>query len=385
MQQHVYVRHSHVVAEYGRLVAIEPVEIQLYEEGAVVQTELMVVGVPVVLGEAVYHMNFFVVPKGSFEYIAGNAFAATFDVCPRVSKGYATIAIKQQYLHAYGVMPHTPWWSYSGLYWFVRSSLSTYVKKVWENQHVIWLKLELPCGDPWFIAAVYLPPQGSVQWPTPRHREDAFDLLKEQVLQYQHKGHVYVVGDFNPHVGANNAVADAAAEILDAVNEVANACYTRVTQIIGREIPSRASMDLKRIGAGGRFLLKLCQEADCVVLNGRTVGDEVGAFTHHKLGRDGRLLSQSVFDYGLCNRDAFVSVKSFKVRGFDPVLSDHCMLCCELDLPRQQDAVSNENPPLVFPHLFLLRGWTLLKHYKMQRCKRNFRKYMRCLRMGSKI
>jgi len=116
-------RDREKLLRYGRLVAIEPVEIQLYEEGAVVQTELMVVG------EAVYPMNFFVVPKGSFEYIAGNAFAATFDVCPRVSKGYATIAIKQQYLHAYGVMPHRPWWSSKyGNAWVATQKLPLYWK-----------------------------------------------------------------------------------------------------------------------------------------------------------------------------------------------------------------------------------------------------------------
>ena len=49
--------------------------------------------------------------KGSFEYIAGNASAATFDVYPGVRKGYATITIKPKYLHANGVMPHRPWWS----------------------------------------------------------------------------------------------------------------------------------------------------------------------------------------------------------------------------------------------------------------------------------
>ena len=70
-----------------------------------------------------------VVPKGSFEYIAGNAFAATFDVCPRVSKGYATIAIKQRYLHAYGVMPHRPWWSYKyGNAWVATQKLPLYWK-----------------------------------------------------------------------------------------------------------------------------------------------------------------------------------------------------------------------------------------------------------------
>lgn len=236
-----------------------------------------------------------------------------------------------------------------GLYWFVRSSLSTYVKKVWENQHIIWLKLETPCGDPWYLAAVYLPPQGSVQWLTPQHREDAFETLKEQVLQYQYKGHVYVVGDFNAHVGVDNAVADAAAEILEAVNEVANAGSTRVTQVAGREVPSRTSMDQKQVDAGGRFLLKLCQEADCVVLNGRATGDETGAFTYHKVGKAGRILSQSVLDYGLCNRDAFGHVSSFKVLGFDPTLSDHCMVRCELVVPAQENTGSSGSPTLCFP------------------------------------
>ena len=92
-----------------------------------------------------------------------------------------------------------------------------------------------------------------------------------------------------------------------------------------------------------RFLLiKLCQESDCVILNGRTAGDESGAFTRYKLSKKGEILSQAVLDYGICNRDAFSWVKSFEVLAFDPILSDHCMVCSELLLPQQEPAGSSE-------------------------------------------
>ena len=80
-----------------------------------------------VLGGALF--CFSVVPKCSFEYFTGNVFAGIIDVCSRVSKGAATIAIKLQYLHANGVMPHRPWWSNKyGHLWVATQKLPLYWK-----------------------------------------------------------------------------------------------------------------------------------------------------------------------------------------------------------------------------------------------------------------
>ena len=50
-----------------------------------------------------------------------------------------------------------------GLFWYVRSSLSTYVRKVAEGSHVLWVQVDLPQGTPWYVVAVYLPPASSQQ------------------------------------------------------------------------------------------------------------------------------------------------------------------------------------------------------------------------------
>ena len=214
-----------------------------------------------------------------------------------------------------------------GLYWYVRSSLSTYVKKIREDKFAVWLKLELPKGNTWYMAAIYLPPQGSVQWPSAQHRTDAFSGLQEQIVEYEELGHVYVVGDFNAHCGDQAGVIQADAEdILDATSEVGGVCWQQYARRQGMEIPSRSTLDTKPVDRGGRLLMKLCTESGCVLLNGRTPGDEAGALTHFKLSRTGEVLSQSVLDYGLCTRAAFPLVQHFRVLDWDPVLSDHCVL-----------------------------------------------------------
>lgn len=236
-----------------------------------------------------------------------------------------------------------------GLYWFVASTLSTYVRKVSESTFTVWVKLELPQGTPWYLAAVYLPPQGSGQWASAHHRSQAFTRLQEQMVEYEQQGSVYVAGDFNAHCGSEDGASEAAEDILDAANEVGGVRWQQYAMRQGVEIPSRCSKDTKRVDRGGKLLLQLCGEIGGVLLNGRTPGDKAGDLTHFKCSKDGNVLSQSVLDYGLCTRTSFSYVQSFQVMDWDPVLSDHCMLKVVLLVQGEHGPGEEQGPAPAFP------------------------------------
>ena len=61
----------------------------------------------------------------------------------------------------------------------------------------------------------------------------------------------------------------------------------------------------------GRLLVQLCHQAGCVILNGRTHGDQLGRCTW--LPPPARCQQQSVLDYGVASIGLYAAVRSFVV------------------------------------------------------------------------
>ena len=95
--------------------------------------------------------------------------------------------------------------------------------------------------------------------------EDHFLSMGEVVGNFQEKGNVVVMGDFNARVGLGADIDDS--EIGDGPLSQPNSTGPN------QSIPLRCSMDTARPNRLGVELLQLCVVTGLIILNGRTEGD----------------------------------------------------------------------------------------------------------------
>ena len=115
-----------------------------------------------------------------------------------------------------------------------------------------------------------------------------------------------IMGDFNGRVG----------DLDDRYNEYMLLCQTIPTPKPDIDIPIRKSCD-SVVNSHGNKIVQLCHTMDFVILNGRTVGDIIGNFTHHNNNN-----GLSTIDYGLCIPTFYGCVENFVVLPLTE-LSDH--------------------------------------------------------------
>ncbi|CAC5361372.1 unnamed protein product [Mytilus coruscus] len=78
------------------------------------------------------------------------------------------------------------------------------------------------------------------------------------------------------------------------------------------------------INTRGRQLLSLCISSSLRILNGRTMGDLMGAYTGFQP------LGSSVVDYFLASEELLPNFTYFHTHNFLPDFSDHCQISCML-------------------------------------------------------
>ena len=185
----------------------------------------------------------------------------------------------------------------------------------------LWLRLKAACGlQDLFLCLAYVAPQSSVLYannPSATTGPDLFESLTADVAEAQALGgSVLLAGDLNARTAqlvdyhrTDPALQNLLPEHLDSLPDV---------------VPHRRSQDAKT-NAWGKLLLELCQQADILVLNGRTPGDLSGNYTCVQPK------GSSVVDYFVASATLLPRVTSLEVLPAHPD-TDHNALCLTLDL-----------------------------------------------------
>lgn len=253
-----------------------------------------------------------------------------------------------------------------GLAVMVATSKCGWAKVEREGRFWVWVRWRSP-GTPGpgiMVAVVYFPHSKSQQWQSrPAGGEvdtaaTAFHELAVEIQGYHAAGaSVMVMGDFNAHTKGLN----------DAPNSLQCEWYTPGAGLVGNvpDICARQNEDQHASDALGSLLTSMCVHSHCVILNGRTPGDQHGACTRVSNcegdgggERDGlgegakrhiggsssyRPTQPSTLDYGLCSIPLMSSVKQLVVLPGTRAVSDHKPLLCCVDLPDPHPPTGGES------------------------------------------
>jgi hypothetical protein len=110
--------------------------------------------------------------------------------------------------------------------------------------------------------------------------------------------------------------------------------FQTISNRVQNSLPPRASEYAKGgQNFSGRALMELCDTADLAIVNGRTLGDANGSYTHHSAttGKD-NLGGHSLVDYFVADRKMFQDcIKNLGVSNI-VINSDHSYLLLEIEL-----------------------------------------------------
>ena len=191
------------------------------------------------------------------------------------------------------------------------------------NKHFIWIKLNSDFFDleeDIFVCGLYIPPSNSEYF---KNQDiDLFDQLKSDLVKYNSKGQIIIIGDLNARLGSsqeNFSYVNDNPDDLSYVDDIDS-------------LPVRCLIDTKS-NQSGRKLIKLLNECSLISLNGRKIGDTSGKLTCHQYN------GSSTVDLSIVSWDLYEKVQFFKV--LDPVwFSDHCPVKMSLTIGHSVD----ENP-----------------------------------------
>lgn len=182
-------------------------------------------------------------------------------------------------------------------------------------------------STPLHIFATYIP------FPTSQPVHSAaqhFQHLTRLISAVRSSTRVIILGDLNSRIAATHSNADTDYD----ANTPASALWPDSPLL--QSIPPRHSAET--IGAtnmNAKKLLKMCQQLDLVILNGR--GHNSGSLTHPSSSTDRASLTSipggSVIDYGISTPYLF-SQLHLTVHEYLPGVSDHCLLSLTLQLDR---------------------------------------------------
>ena len=172
-----------------------------------------------------------------------------------------------------------------------------------------WIKLSKDFFDlnyDIFMCVVYVSPVNS---PFSKQREDIFELIENDIAQYSERGKCVLIGDFN-------ARTSHCADFIE--NDYS---FLELPNIHDPDIPvKRSNLDQHKCDEHGTKLLNLCKASGLRIVNGRTVGDQLGYFTCYSSRG-----SPSVIDYALAHYTLLESINFFHVSDLT-VHSIHCLL-----------------------------------------------------------
>ena len=191
---------------------------------------------------------------------------------------------------------------------FIKDHLTNKVTPVQtDREYSIWVKIkkELFRGqDDVFLSCLYMNP----------HKNNAddskkFQVLQDEVMQFQQKGLIIFTGDLNARTGKTiDYILPDRHNFLDEDEESEHQLF-----------PERNSEDAKTDNRGEE-LLELCKSLNLVILNGRKPGDMFGKVTSIQPN------GCSVVDYVISDFEIFGSISMLKVGKYSPWLLDHCAL-----------------------------------------------------------
>lgn len=137
---------------------------------------------------------------------------------------------------------------------------------------------------PVFIAFCYLPHKNSAVHKRNERSgtesvDEHFAMLDSDIMRFSAEGDVVLMGDFNARIG--NEIESTDDGELEGMNLSGVAVPTPILQFsrLMNTLGKRASRDKSSPNALGRRVLNLCANHQLMVLNGRLLGDEHGAFT----------------------------------------------------------------------------------------------------------
>ena len=193
---------------------------------------------------------------------------------------------------------------------------------------LIWLKLDkmyFNLKEDAYICGVYVWCEDSPAYNV--CDTDLFELLQTDIYEYDSKGKIFIVGDWNARIGNQNDFI-----VFDDIN------ITCDSDGYEPDVPlCRASFD-KRCNAWGYNLLDLCKATGFRVVNGRLNNDR-GNYTY--ISSHGA----STIDYLLTKECYFSDIHCFQVHDFNE-WSDHSPVAFKLtynDLVNSQSNSNNEH------------------------------------------
>ena len=211
-----------------------------------------------------------------------------------------------------------------GIAVFAKENISELFKLVkTENKDVIWVRMKKEkTGEDRdvYIGTCYLNPSAGVD------SDRKIAKLTEDIIYFQNKGDVMVVGDFNAKTGNldDTISPDKTDELFDLVLD---------------EPPPKRNSEDDAVNPRGNDLLDMCRSLDLNIINGRKTGDLFGKYTCLKWN------GNSLVDYLITSSSVFKKISVFEVGEFLPWLSDHCPLyfTTEISNPVPIDTQGPEN------------------------------------------
>ena len=143
---------------------------------------------------------------------------------------------------------------------------------------------------------------------------DLFDVVQNDVYEFENKGSVYLIGDLNSRVGFRNNYI-----VCDSVND-----HMDSDEYVPDVPLARDSWD-KTCNTFGLKLLDLCKSTCFRIVKGR-LGHEFGNGVFTFASQQGA----SVIDYVLARECDFANINMFSVQDFSG-FSDHCPISFSLN------------------------------------------------------
>ena len=184
------------------------------------------------------------------------------------------------------------------------------------SDDIMWVKLNckaLGGNHDVIVGILYISPSNSNR--TKNMTEPVWDILEEELMQFNNNEQILLTGDFNAHTGSLPDYI---------VNDDELFCPVPDQYMVDSEMYPRMNCD-KKICMYGKRLLEVCQKARLRIINGRKIGDSTGNLTCHKYN------GSSTVDYFIADVNLFSHVRYMRVHDWTPCLSDHCPVSICLD------------------------------------------------------
>lgn len=195
----------------------------------------------------------------------------------------------------------------------IKKSIDSFIETLpSKSPCILWCKLSKQsfgvCNDI-YLATVYIPPLNCQC----KNGEDILSILEEEILKYQQKGDIMLMGDLNARTSTLNDFID---------NDSENVGTKIDNYVIDTAFPKRNNSDIS-VNKQGERILDLCISHGLRILNGRTSGDFTGKLSCYQHN------GSSTVDYTIVSKSLYKHVLGFTVNNLTPY-SDHCPISLKL-------------------------------------------------------